>query len=364
MFLFVILFGLSMDYHVFILSRVREAFDRGMKTEDAVAHGIRTTAGTVTSAAVVMVAVFGIFATLSYLDFKMMGVGLATAILVDATLVRAVLLPATMKLLGDWNWYLPRWLEWMPSLGHEATVAAPAPVSVTQPAGAGASERAAARIAARRATAQDDDREPAGVASNARSDAEGVRRGTRSRPLSDYGSSSTRGADRLPSGPRSPRRRGGAGRRPASATRGRRRLLGQAIGGERCEVERGAHVGAAAADGLVDGGDGDGTPGLPPARSERAVRTCSRSRRLMAGWSQERGVGAIEIGVVVADRRPGACGRRKAVNYCGVSWSASPEVDPGPALSVLAVGAFSRHRGDLRAGRGRRGDGRRGATCL
>jgi RND superfamily putative drug exporter len=128
MFLFVILFGLSMDYHVFILSRVREAFDRGMKTEDAVAHGIKTTAGTVTSAAVVMVAVFGIFATLSYLDFKMMGVGLATAILVDATLVRAVLLPATMKLLGDWNWYLPRWLEWLPSLGHEASVAVAAPV--------------------------------------------------------------------------------------------------------------------------------------------------------------------------------------------------------------------------------------------
>ena len=72
-----------------------------------------------TSAAIVMVAVFAIFATLSYLDFKMMGVGLATAILVDATIVRAVLLPATMKLLGDWNWYLPRWLEWLPSLGHE-----------------------------------------------------------------------------------------------------------------------------------------------------------------------------------------------------------------------------------------------------
>jgi RND superfamily putative drug exporter len=126
MFLFVILFGLSMDYHVFILSRVREAFDRGMKTEDAVAHGIRTTAGTVTSAAIVMVAVFAIFATLSYLDFKMMGVGLATAILIDATIVRAVLLPASMKLLGDWNWYLPRWLEWLPSLGHEQSAAAAA----------------------------------------------------------------------------------------------------------------------------------------------------------------------------------------------------------------------------------------------
>jgi uncharacterized membrane protein YdfJ with MMPL/SSD domain len=129
MFLFVILFGLSMDYHVFILSRIREAFDRGMKTEDAVAHGIRTTAGTVTSAALVMVAVFSIFATLSYLDFKMMGVGLATAILIDATIVRAVLLPATMKLLGDWNWYLPRWLEWLPSIGHEGAAAAAVPAA-------------------------------------------------------------------------------------------------------------------------------------------------------------------------------------------------------------------------------------------
>ncbi|HEV7751098.1 MAG TPA: MMPL family transporter [Baekduia sp.] len=126
MFLFVILFGLSMDYHVFILSRIREAFDRGMNTEDAVAHGIRTTASTVTSAAIVMVAVFAIFATLSYLDFKMMGVGLATAILIDATIVRAVLLPATMKLLGDWNWYLPRWLEWLPSVGHGEGGATPA----------------------------------------------------------------------------------------------------------------------------------------------------------------------------------------------------------------------------------------------
>jgi uncharacterized membrane protein YdfJ with MMPL/SSD domain len=123
MFMFVILFGLSMDYHVFILSRIREAYDRGMKTEAAVAHGIRTTAGTVTSAALVMVAVFGIFATLSYLDFKMMGVGLATAILIDATIVRAVLLPATMKLLGDWNWYLPTWLQWLPSIGHEGAAA-------------------------------------------------------------------------------------------------------------------------------------------------------------------------------------------------------------------------------------------------
>src|SRR4051812_18194991 len=134
MFLFVILFGLSMDYHVFILSRIREAFDRGMTTEDAVASGIRTTAGTVTSAAIVMVAVFAIFATLSYLDFKMMGVGLATAILIDATIVRAVLLPASMKLLGDWNWYLPTWLEWLPSFGHEESAVAAGPAPVRLPA--------------------------------------------------------------------------------------------------------------------------------------------------------------------------------------------------------------------------------------
>ena len=120
LFLFVILFGLSMDYHVLILSRVRECYESGMSTDDAVAHGIRATASVITSAAVVMVAVFAIFSTLGMLDFKMMGVGLAVAVLVDATVVRAVLLPATMKLLGDWNWYLPRWLEWLPRLTREA----------------------------------------------------------------------------------------------------------------------------------------------------------------------------------------------------------------------------------------------------
>jgi uncharacterized membrane protein YdfJ with MMPL/SSD domain len=114
--LFVILFGLSMDYHVFILSRIREAFHRGASTEEAIAHGITSTAGVVTSAAIVMVAVFAIFGTLSMLFFKQFGVGLAAAILIDATIVRVVLLPATMKLLGDWNWYLPRWLQWLPRL--------------------------------------------------------------------------------------------------------------------------------------------------------------------------------------------------------------------------------------------------------
>src|SRR6188472_741246 len=110
------LFGLSMDYHVFIVSRIREAFDRGEKMDDAIAHGIKSTAGVVTSAAIVMVFVFSIFATLSMLMFKQFGVGLAAAILIDATIVRGVLLPATMKLLGEWNWYLPRWLQWLPRL--------------------------------------------------------------------------------------------------------------------------------------------------------------------------------------------------------------------------------------------------------
>jgi uncharacterized membrane protein YdfJ with MMPL/SSD domain len=118
-FLFVVLFGLSMDYHVFILTRIREAFDRGMPSDEAVAHGIKTTAGVVTSAAVVMISVFAIFATLSLLIFKQLGVGLAMAVLIDATIIRGVLLPATMKLLGDWNWYLPGWLEWLPHVTHE-----------------------------------------------------------------------------------------------------------------------------------------------------------------------------------------------------------------------------------------------------
>jgi RND superfamily putative drug exporter len=114
LFMFVILFGLSMDYHVFILSRIRELHDDGMPTDAAISTGIKRTAGTVTSAAVVMVAVFAIFVSLRTLDIKQMGFGLAAAILIDATVIRAVLLPATMKLLGDWNWYLPRWLEWLP----------------------------------------------------------------------------------------------------------------------------------------------------------------------------------------------------------------------------------------------------------
>jgi putative drug exporter of the RND superfamily len=114
LFLFVVLFGLSMDYRVFVLSRVREGVDRGMSTEDAVAYGIKRTAGVVTSAAAVMIAVFASFALSTSQDTKQLAVGLAAAILIDATLVRAVLLPATMTLLGRRNWYLPRRLAWLP----------------------------------------------------------------------------------------------------------------------------------------------------------------------------------------------------------------------------------------------------------
>jgi uncharacterized membrane protein YdfJ with MMPL/SSD domain len=133
LFMFVVLFGLSMDYHVFILTRIREAFDRGRPTEEAVSHGIKTTAGVVTSAAAVMISVFAIFATLSLLMFKELGVGLAMAVLIDATIIRAVLLPATMKLLGDWNWYLPKWLEWLPHVTPETGTDLPTGLETPRP---------------------------------------------------------------------------------------------------------------------------------------------------------------------------------------------------------------------------------------
>jgi uncharacterized membrane protein YdfJ with MMPL/SSD domain len=126
LFLFTVLFGLSMDYHVFILSRIKELVDRGVPTEEAVERGIRSTASTVTSAALVMVAVFSVFATLSTLDIKQMGVGLAIAVILDATIIRGVLLPATMKLLGEWNWYLPRGLRWLPRFNVESPAGMPA----------------------------------------------------------------------------------------------------------------------------------------------------------------------------------------------------------------------------------------------
>ncbi|MGE5274030.1 MAG: MMPL family transporter [Verrucomicrobiota bacterium] len=124
LFLFVVLFGLSMDYHVFILSRIKELRDAGSSTDEAVQLAITRTAGTVTSAAIIMVAVFGLFATLSLIMMQQLGFGLAVAILIDATIVRAVLVPSTMKLLGEWNWYLPSWLEWLPSLSPEGETSA------------------------------------------------------------------------------------------------------------------------------------------------------------------------------------------------------------------------------------------------
>ncbi|MCT9110368.1 MMPL family transporter [Streptomyces mirabilis] len=119
LFLFVILFGLSMDYHVFVVSRIREARLRGRDTKDAIRHGVVTTAGVVTSAAVIMVAVFAIFGTLSMQSMKQMGVGLAAAVLIDATIIRGVLLPAVMALLGERNWYLPKWLNQLPDFTHD-----------------------------------------------------------------------------------------------------------------------------------------------------------------------------------------------------------------------------------------------------
>jgi len=135
LFLFTVLFGLSMDYHVFILSRVKELVDGGVSTDEAVTRGIRSTASTVTAAAAVMVGVFAVFASLRTLHIKQMGVGLAVAVLLDATLIRGVLLPAAMKLLGDWNWYLPRWLEWLPSLSAEGPSGDEAPEAPPIPTG-------------------------------------------------------------------------------------------------------------------------------------------------------------------------------------------------------------------------------------
>ena len=123
LFLFVVLFGLSMDYHVFVLSRIRELVDRGVPTDNAVAEGIKSTAGVITSAAAVMVVTFAAFATGSDQSMKQLGVGLAVAIAIDATIVRAVLLPAAMKLLGERNWWLPKRLSWLPRFEHEPEVA-------------------------------------------------------------------------------------------------------------------------------------------------------------------------------------------------------------------------------------------------
>jgi len=124
-FIFTILFGLSMDYHVFILTRVKEARDRGMSSNDAVARGISITAGTITSAAAIMIVVFAVFVTLQLVIVRQLGFGLAVAIFLDATIVRSILLPASMRLLGEWNWWMPRWLSWLPKVTIEGPVSEP-----------------------------------------------------------------------------------------------------------------------------------------------------------------------------------------------------------------------------------------------
>ncbi|MEO6208047.1 MAG: MMPL family transporter, partial [Candidatus Limnocylindrales bacterium] len=118
-FIFTILFGLSMDYHVFILTRIKEARDRGLDSDSAVERGISITAGTVTSAAAIMVAVFAVFVTLELTIIKQLGFGLAVAVFLDATVIRSVLLPASMRLLGDWNWWMPGSLSWIPRVTIE-----------------------------------------------------------------------------------------------------------------------------------------------------------------------------------------------------------------------------------------------------
>ena len=119
LFIFTILFGLSMDYHLFILTRIKEARDRGLASREAVAKGISVTSGTITSAASIMVVVFAVFVTLKFVFIQQLGLGLAVAVFVDATVIRSVLLPASMTLLGDWNWWMPRFLDWIPRVTIE-----------------------------------------------------------------------------------------------------------------------------------------------------------------------------------------------------------------------------------------------------
>jgi putative drug exporter of the RND superfamily len=138
LFLFSILFGLSMDYHVFLLTRIREEYDKTRDNAEAVTYGLRTTGGIITGAAIIMVAVFAGFAAGRLTALEEMGFGLAVAVLIDATIVRSILVPSAMKLLGDRNWYLPRWLQWLPDLEVEGHEAKPEPVRVpeVQPVGA------------------------------------------------------------------------------------------------------------------------------------------------------------------------------------------------------------------------------------
>jgi uncharacterized membrane protein YdfJ with MMPL/SSD domain len=133
LFLFSVLFGLSMDYQVFLLSRIQERYGQTRDNHDAVSFGLRTTGGIITGAAVIMVAVFAGFAAGRLAALQQMGFGLAVAVLIDATLVRSVLVPSAMTLLGRWNWYLPRWLGWLPQVRIEGAAPTPAPASPAEP---------------------------------------------------------------------------------------------------------------------------------------------------------------------------------------------------------------------------------------
>ena len=132
LFLFSILFGLSMDYQVFLISRIREEYDKSGDNSEAVAFGLRTTGGIITGAAIIMVAVFAAFASGRIAGLQQMGFGLAIAVFLDATIVRSILVPSAMKLLGDRNWYLPGWLQWLPKLNVEGAAEEQEPVLLPQ----------------------------------------------------------------------------------------------------------------------------------------------------------------------------------------------------------------------------------------
>lgn len=135
LFLFSPLFGLSIDYEMFVMSRIKEHYERGLSTDQAIAEGVKGTAAVITNAAAIMVAVALIFAFMRDLGLKQFGFGLAVAILFDATVIRAFVLPTTMKLLGEWNWYLPSWLEWLPHLPMAEEIEPP-PAPAPAPGGA------------------------------------------------------------------------------------------------------------------------------------------------------------------------------------------------------------------------------------
>jgi RND superfamily putative drug exporter len=139
-FLFAVLFGLSMDYHVFLLSRVQERYQQTGDNTEAVAYGLRSTAHIITGAAAIMIMVFGGFALGDMVELQQMGFGLAVAVFLDATIVRSVLVPASMELLGEKNWYMPAWLEWLPRInveGHKHIAPMPGAVAGVEYAGAG-----------------------------------------------------------------------------------------------------------------------------------------------------------------------------------------------------------------------------------